>query len=177
MAEAGWLRCGKHKVPVDTGGQAHFFPVDPAMVMGMNHLLVAAEKYEREGGASPLRGHIFVLARSTPEVTRVKGPSDSVAATPAELWAQSWHALRQGRMFVLPAWWYQMLVVLAALGLCGVAGRRGWLGLLATTAVAVLAYLLVALGAYGSSGLLLPFVPSVGTLCSGLLLGRFISRP
>jgi len=176
-ADGGWLKCAKRKVPVDAAGNAHFFPADPALVLGMNDLLVAAEKFERDGGRAPLRGHLLVLARATAEVTRVKDATGEVAATPAELWAQAWHALRQGRFFVLPAWWYQVLVAAAALLVALMAGRRSWLGLLTTGLVAVLVYLLAALAAYASSGLLLPFVPSVGTLVAGLALGRLLSRP
>lgn len=142
----------------------------------MNELLVAAEKYEREGGVAPLRGHIVVLARATAEVARVKESSDSMAATPAELWAQSWHALRHGRIFLLPGWWYQVVLVAAGVGICLGSGRRGWWSLLGTVAVVVLVFLLAALGAFASSGLLLPFVPSVGTLLAAILLGRFTNR-
>lgn len=177
LVDGASLRLGKRKLPVDALGRAYFFAAPPSAVMGMNDLLVAAEKYEREGGQSPLRGHLLVLARATSEVARVKGSSHEVAVTPADLWAQAWHALRQGRMFVLPTWWYQIVVVLAASGLACAAGRCNWLGLFIGAAVAVLVFLLAALAAFGTSGLLLPFVPSVGTLCVGLLLGRFLSRP
>lgn len=175
-AESGWLHCGKRKLPLDSLGRANFFPAAPAVVMGMNELLVAAEKYEREGGQPPLAGHIVVLARATSEVTRVKDSATALAATPIEMWAQTWHALRLGRLFLLPGWWYTATLAIAAFSLYFWVKPRSWFGLIGTAAVMLFIYLLAALASFASQGLLLPFVPSIGTLFVGLVLGRILPR-
>lgn len=177
MAGSGWLQCGKRRLPLDSLGRVNFFPADPAVVMGMNGLLVAAEKHEREGGRPPLAGHIVVLARATPEVTRIKESATAPAATPIELWAQTWHALRLGRLFLLPGWWYTAALAIAAFSLYFWSRPRRSFGLIGTAAVTLFIYLLAALASFASQGLLLPFVPSVGTLCAGLVLGRILPRP
>jgi hypothetical protein len=120
-----------------------------------------------------LRGSVVVLCRATPEVARVA--AGGAALTPAELWAQSWQALRQGRFFVLPGWWYPLLVAFAALALCIGPARRSWGAASGAGAAASLFYLLAALGAFATYGLLLPFVPSAATLIAALLLGRFLA--
>jgi len=175
-AGSGWLYCEKRKLPLDSRGRANFFPAAQGVVMGMNELLVAAEKFEREGGRPPLGGHIVVLARATPEVVRFKDSSTALAATPVELWAQTWHALRLGRLFLLPGAWYAAVLAIAAFSLCFWAKPRSWLGLIGTAAAVFFIYLLAALASFASQGLLLPFVPSVGTLFAGLVLGRFLPR-
>ena len=161
-------------VPLDKNGSSFFFAQDAARVMTMNELLVAAEKHEREGGESPVRGSVIVLCRATADVARVA--SGGVALTPAELWAQSWQALRQGRFFVLPGWWYALLVAFAAFALCAGTSRRGRGAALGAFAAALLLYLLAALGSFATYGLLLPFVPSAATLLAGLFLGRFLAQ-
>lgn len=175
-ADSGWLRLGERSLPLDANGRASFFPAEPAKIMSMNELLVATEKYEREGGAAPLRGNIVVLARATAEVARLKGSSDGVVTTPAELWARAWPALRQGRFFVLPGWLYQVVLIAVGLVLCLGSGQRCWNVLLGTSAAVLLVFLLAALGLFASYGVLLPFVPSLGTLIAAVFLGRFISR-
>ena len=161
-------------VPLDSDGAVSFFAQDAARIMTMNEFLVAAEKFEREGGSSPLRGSVVVLCRATPEVARVA--AGGAALTPAELWAHSWQALRQGRFFVLPGWWYPLLVAFAALALCIGPALRSWGAASGAGAAAFLFYLLAALGAFATYGLLLPFVPSAATLMAGLFLGRFLAK-
>jgi len=172
-AAPGRLEGQGRMLPLDAGGSACFFAEDEAQVMSMNDLLVAAEKFEREGGVSPLHGSIVVLCRATADVSRVKAGADADALTPAELWAQGWSALRKGRFFLLPEWWYPLLPALAAVALCLGPSRRRWGAVLATGLLAVLAYLLIALGVFATFGLLLPLVPSAATLLAGLLLGQF----
>jgi hypothetical protein len=163
-------------VPLDSRGASSFFARDAARIMTMNQFLVVAERFERDGGESPLRGSVIVLCRATPDVARVA--SGGAELTPAELWAQSWQALRQGRTFVVPGWWYPLLVALVAVALCAGPARRGWVAVVGTGAAVLLAYLLAALAAFGTYGLLLPFVPSAVTMVAGLLLGRlFAPRP
>ncbi len=163
-------------VPLDSRGASSFFAQDAARIMTMNQFLVVAERFERDGGESPLRGSVIVLCRATPDVARVA--SGGAELTPAELWAQSWQALRQGRTFVVPGWWYPLLVALVAVALCAGPARRGWVAVVGTGAAVLLAYLLAALAAFGTYGLLLPFVPSAVTMVAGLLLGRlFAPRP
>ena len=174
QARPGRLEGRGRFVPLDDSGSSSFFAQDAARIMTMNELLVAAEKYEREGGESPVRGSVIVLCRATPDVARVA--SGGAALTPAELWAQSWQALRQGRCFVVPGWWYPLLVAFAGLALCAGPSRRGWGAAFGAGAAAILVYLLAALGAFATYGLLLPFVPSAATLLAGLFLGRFFAQ-
>lgn len=141
----------------------------------MNALLVAAEKHEREGGESPLRGQILVLCRATADITRIKDAGEK-AFTPAELWAQAWPALQRGAVFVLPGVWYPLVLAAVACGLGFGFGSRGRTTILMTGAAALFTYLLAALGAFSTFGLLLPLTPSVATLWGGLLLGRFFAR-
>lgn len=162
-------------VPVDGSGAAWFFPDDTARVISMNELLVAAEKFERQGGVSPLRGRVLVLGRATPDVARFKTANDETA-TPAELWARSWQALRRGTFFVPPGWWYPPVLAVAALLLGAVCRSGRGSGAAVKGLAALLMFLLVALAAFQSSGLLLPLVPSAATLAAGLLLARFIAR-
>lgn len=173
----GGMECGGRRVPLDATGAAFYFSGQQSVtVISLNELLVASEKQEREGGVSPMRGRLLVLCRATPDVTRIKG-ADDVAFTPAELWAQSWDALRRGRMFVLPGWWYPAVLVVVGFGLClGV--RHG--SRMFSAGVGVMAFfvfLLVALGVFDFCGLLLPLTPSAATLLVGVLLGRFFAAP
>lgn len=176
LAEGGWLRCAGRSLPVDAEGATWFFPSAPGGVMSMNELLVATEKHERGESASPLSGRIVVLARATADITRVKSFAGGEAATPCELWAQAWAALRQGRSFVLPGWWYQIVLVAAAGALSVFVARRGWKVVCGAGVAGLLVYLLGALGAFASAGILLPFIPTVGTLLVALLSGCLILR-
>lgn len=175
-ADSGWIRLGKRKLPLDAKGAASFFPADPASVISLNELLVAAEKCERREADSPLRGQIVVLARATADIARLQNPARSEATTPPELWAQAWAALRRGRYFVPPGWWYPALLAVVATGLGAAVAGRGWAACAGAGFAVLLVYLLIALGGFASAGLLLPFVPSAGTLVIGLLSGRFILR-
>ncbi|NDC59831.1 MAG: hypothetical protein EBZ50_13615, partial [Alphaproteobacteria bacterium] len=94
-------------------------------------------------------------------MTRIKESSAALAATPIELWAQTWQALRLGRMFLLPGWWYAAALAIAAFSLYFWSRPRSWFGLIGTAAVTFFIYLLAALASFASQGLLLPFVPSV----------------
>jgi len=172
-AASGRLEVHGRALPLDAGGSACFFAEGAAQVMTMNDLLVAAEKFEREGGVSPLQGAVVVLFRATADVARVKTGANADAITPAELWGQGWSALRKGRFFLLPAWWYPLLPALAAAALCLGPARRSWGAAFASGALAFLAFLLAALGSFATFGLLLPLVPTAATLLGGLLLGRF----
>jgi hypothetical protein len=170
------LRAPHCSVPIDVEGKTAFFPAAPAGIISMNELLVAAEKYERGEGDSPLRGRVVVLARATADVTRLKNSPQSIAATPSELWAESWAALSRGRCFLLPGWWYQVVLVAAVAGLALALRGRTWPAMAGAGSASLLFYLLIALGAFASVGILLPFVLSAGTLVAGLLLGRLILK-
>lgn len=172
-ARPGRLESRGRFVALASDGSSSFFAEGAARVMTMNELLVAAEKFEREEGESAVRGSVLVLSRATPDVARVS--SGGAELTPAELWAQPWQALRQGRLFILPGWWYPLLVACAALALCIGPALQGWGTAFMAGAAALLVYLLTALGAFASFGLLLPFVPSLATLLSGLCLGRLMA--
>jgi hypothetical protein len=156
---------------LDARGAARFFPAGGARVMTMNEVLVAAEEFEREGGASPVRGHLMVLAPATSDVTRV-AVEGMVPVTPAEQWTQAWEAARANRLFLLPGWWYPLLTALAAAGLAfGPARRANGAAVLAGLFTLML-FTLVALGVFGSTRVVLPFLPASLTLVVALLLGR-----
>lgn len=159
------------RMVLDAAGSARFLPSGTPLSMTMNELLVAAEKFEREGGASPVRGHVMVLAPATSDVTRVS-TGGLRPVTPAEQWAQVWEAVRGNRLFLAPGWWYPPIVVLAggALGL-GPARRTTRASLVAGL-FALLVFTLLALGVFGSTRVVLPFVPTSLTLLCALLLGR-----
>lgn len=163
-------------LPLDAKGGVRFFQEAAPRVMTMNELLVAAEKFERDGGVSPLRGCVLVLCRATSDVERIRAADGGEVFTPAELWAQAWQALQRGRAFVLPGPWYPVLVVLVGLSLGAGPGRREWLAVLLTGAAVFLVFLLVALGAFATYGVLLPLVPSMATILLGLLSGRLWAR-
>lgn len=171
-AAPGRLAFGKRFLPLHADGSVSFFPEEAVRVISLNELLVEAEKFEREGGDSPMRGSIVVLCRATPDVARLAGGSDGAARTPAELWAQAWPAMQRGGVFVAPGWWYPPLVALAGVLLSLLSARGTWRAGAACFAAAFFIYLLAALGVFSSFGLLLPFVPTVATLLAGLFLGR-----
>jgi hypothetical protein len=156
---------------LDGAGSAYFLPSGPSVTMTMNELLVAAEKFEREGGASPVRGHVMVLAPATSDVTRVATGSLR-PVTPAEQWAQAWEAVRSNRLFLPPGWWYPALVVLAGAVLGLGPTRRTTRGALVAGLFTLLVFTLLALGLFGSTRVVLPFVPTSLTLAFALLLGR-----
>lgn len=156
---------------LDAVGAAKFLPSGAAATMTMNELLVAAEKFEREGGVSPVRGHVMVLAPATSDVTRVANEGLQ-PVTPAEQWAQAWEAVRSNRLFLSPGWWYPVLVVLAGAALALGPARRTNLGAFVAGLFALLVFTLVALGLFGSTRVVLPFAPTSLTLLVALLLGR-----
>jgi len=174
--QAGWIECTGRALPIDDEGNTSFFASPPPQVLTMNEMLVIAEKFERSEAGSPLRGHVVVLARATADVARVKTNEEAVASAPSELWAGSWTALRQGRCFLLPGWWYGLASVAGGLLLAFGSVSRKWPGCAGLGLAALFLYLLASLGAFASAGLLLPFVPSVATLAAGLFLGRFLLR-
>jgi hypothetical protein len=156
---------------LDGAGSAYFLPSGAPLTMTMNELLVAAEKFEREGGASPVRGHVMVLAPATSDVTRV-ATGGLRPVTPAEQWAQAWEAVRGNRLFLQPGWWYPPIVVLVGMALVlGPARRKNWAAVVAGLFV-LLVFALLALGIFGSTRVVLPFVPTSLTLTGALLLGR-----
>jgi len=159
------------RMVLDASGSARFLASGQPSTMTMNELLVAAEKYEREGGASPVRGHVMVLAPATADVTRVAGEGMR-PVTPAEQWAQAWEAVRSGRLFLLPGWWYPLLVAAAGMILVVGPARRSTAAAIMAGVFALLVFTLVALGIFGSTRVVLPFVPTSLTLLAALLLGR-----
>jgi hypothetical protein len=167
--EAITARKGKLSLAAD--GAAQFIPDSAPAVLTMNELLVASEKFEREGGASPFRDHIMVLARATADVARV-AVGETGAVTPVERWASAWEAVRTNRLFVLPGWWYPVLLVLAGTVLTLGPARRSSSAALMAGLFAVLLFALAALGAFGTSRLLLPAAPALLTLGTALVLGR-----
>ena len=156
---------------LDARGAARFFPEARVSVMTMNEVLVAAEKFEREGGASPLRGHVMVLAPATSDVTRIAGEG-LAPVTPAEQWAQAWEAVRSNRLFLAPGWWYPLLAALAAAGLALGPPRRATGAAMLAGFFALLVFTLVALGVFGSTRVVLPLLTTSLTLAAAVFLGR-----
>lgn len=171
QAQSDALVAGGSRIVLGADGAARFLPVGEPRVMTMNELLVASEKFEREGGVSPFRDHIMVLARATADVARV-AVGQMRAATPAERLASAWESLRTNRLFLPPAWWYPVTVVLAAVVLIFGPARRSNRAALTAGLFSVLLFALVALGVFGSSRVLLPAAPTLLTLGTALVLGR-----
>lgn len=167
--EAITARRGQLNFAVD--GAAQFLAGSAPPVLTMNELLVAAEKFEREGGVSPFRDHIMVLARATADVARV-AVGESGAVTPVERWAAAWEAVRTNRLFVLPGWWYPAALVLAGTVLTLGPARRSSPAALLAGVFALLIFALVALGAFAAARVLLPAGPALLTLAVSLILGR-----
>lgn len=160
------------RLVLDSAGSARFLASRQPATMTMNELLVAAEKFEREGGESPYRGHLMVLAPATADVTRVVGEGMK-PMTPAEQWAQAWEAVRSGHLFLSPGWWYPLSLAAGAMLLVLGPARRSTRAAIMAGIFSVLVFTLVALGVFGSARVVLPFVPSSLTLLAALLLGRF----
>lgn len=167
----GTIIAGAGRIALDAAGAAHFLPQDAPVVLSMNELLVASEKFEREAGVSPYQDHLMVLAPATADVTRVAVEGER-EVTPAERWASAWEALRGGRLFLPPAWWYPFIVVLTAAVLALGPARRSNFAALLAGLFAVLLFALVALGLFGSARVLLPAAPTLLTMIAALVLGR-----
>lgn len=169
--EEGAIGSPRGRLTVGPHGMMSFLPGTPAQVMTMNELLVASEQFERAGGQSPLRGHVLVLARATPDVARVE--RDGVSpVTPAELWAQSWEALSRGWLFIPAGWWLGPVLVcvcsLLALGPSRCSNHGAVIGGI----FAVLIYLLVSLGAFAGARIFLPLGPALAAILIALFAGR-----
>lgn len=159
------------RIKVDDTGRAMFMPEGEMSVMTMNELLVAAERFEREGGASALRDRLLVLARATPDVTRIKGDGDG-PMTPMELWASAWEAVRNNRIFLPAGTWYTVVLVAGGSLLAFSPARQSNRRAMGLFFFAVAVYLLAALAIYSESRVLLPAGPTILTLATGCLLGR-----
>ena len=171
----GSLVAKNARLALDARGSAKFLPVGAPAVISMNELLVAAEKFEREGGVSPFRSHVMVLAPATADVSRI-AVEGSGEVTPAERWASAWEAMRTNKMFLSPGWWYPAVVIAAALVLVFGPARRSNRAALVATIFAFLTFALVSLGACGSSRVLLPAVPTLLTLLAASIFGRIVHR-
>lgn len=165
------LIAGHARLFLDGDGAAQFLPGAEPRTMTMNELLVASEEFEREGGVSPFRDHILVLARATADVARV-AVGEMRAATPAERLASAWEALRTNCLFRSPGWWYPVAVVMAGMILTFGPARRSTRAALIAALFSALLFALVALGVFGSSRVLLPAAPTLLTLGAALVVGR-----
>ena len=169
--EEGAISGPRGRLTVGPRGMMSFLPGVPAQVMNMNDLLVASEQFERTGGQSPMRGRVLVLARATSDVARVE--RDGVSpVTPAELWAQSWEALSQGRLFVPAGWWFGPALVCVCSILALGSSRRSNHGAVIGGIFAVLVYLLVALGAFAGARIFLPLGPALSAFLAAVVAGR-----
>ena len=170
--EPGALRSPRQSLPFDSRGEARFFPDSSPLIMTMNDLLVASERFEREGGSPPLRGRLVVLVPATSDTPRLRVQEGEVAVTPAEVWAQSWEAIRRGCLFALPGPWYAVALGLVSFLLAIGPARRSTFAAVTAGLFSLMIYLLFALAVFASRGILLPFAPSVLSLAAGLALGR-----
>jgi hypothetical protein len=172
VADPSGLRGPSGQLILDQTGAAQFLPAAAApMVTTMNELFVLAEKFEREGGVSPLSGHIVVLARATSEVTRV-AEEGLEPVTPVEQWASAWEAVRTNRLFHSPGWWYP-LVAAAVAGLLALGpARRSNGGALLAGFFALLVFAMTALAVFASTRVALPAALTLLTLAAGLIIGR-----
>lgn len=171
-ADPSGLRGPSGQLILDQTGAAQFLPAATApTVTTMTDLFVLAENFEREGGASPLSGHIVVLARATSEVARV-AEEGLEPVTPVEQWASAWEAVRTNRLFHPPGWWYP-LVVAAVAGLLALGpARRSNGGALLAGFFALLVFAMIALAVFASTRVALPAALTLLTLAAGLMVGR-----
>lgn len=170
-AGAGGVKGRDATLLAGSDGAAFFLPGDACPAMTMNDFLVAAEKHDREGGESALRGRILVLARATPDVARFAG-AGSGPATAAELWAEAWGPIREGKLFLLPGWWFPFLLVAAASSLAVLPSFRSSTGAVGYFLFGALLYLLAALGSFSGARVLLAPAPALILLASAALFGR-----
>jgi hypothetical protein len=159
-------------IGLDPTGRAMFMPAGESSVITMNDLLVTAEKFEREGGVSPLRDRILVLARATPDVTRVT-TEGAQAVTPMELWASAWEAVRTNRLFLPVGSWYNAALVVLGTFLAFSPACRSNRHALGVLVFATVIFLLFALAAYSGNRVMLPATPTLLTGVAGCVLGRF----
>ena len=172
VADHSGLRGPSGRLILDPTGAVQFLPAAAApRVTTMNELFVLAEKFEREGGRSPLSGHIVVLGRATSEVTRVAGEGPK-PATPVEQWAAAWEAVRTNRCFHSPGWWYPAVVAAVASLLALGPARRSNLGTLLAGFFVLLVFAMIGLAAFSSVRVALPAALTLLTLGAGLMVGR-----
>lgn len=166
------VQAGARRIAVDGAGNAWFYPETPR-VMTMNDLLVASERFEREGGPSPLQGNVLILARATTDVVRL-ATDGANPATPAEVWASAWEPLRNGRLFIAPGWWFlpALVAVSAVLAIVasGCSRRRAAFALF----FSLLVFLLLSLGVFAGTHVCLPLVPVVLTMTAGVFAGWLV---
>lgn len=170
-ADPSGLRGPSGQLILDQTGATQFLPAAGPSVTTMNELLVMAEKFDREGGAAPLSGHMVVLARATSEVTRVAGEGLK-PVTPMEQWASAWEAVRTNRLFHSPGWWYPLVVAAAAGVLALGPARRSNGGALLAGFFALLVFAMIALAVFASARVALPAALTLLTLAAGLMVGR-----
>ena len=172
VADPSGLRGPSGRLILDPTGAVQFLPAAAApRVTTMNELFVLAEKFEREGGRSPLSGHIVVLGRATSEVTRVAGEGPK-PVTPVEQWAAAWEAVRTNRCFHSPGWWYPVVVATVASLLALGPARRSNMGALLAGFFALLVFAMIGLAAFSSLRVALPAALTLLTLGAGLMVGR-----
>jgi hypothetical protein len=170
-ADGTGLRGPDGRMMLDGRGALRFLPHGEPTVMNMNELLVAAEKFEREGGESPLRGHIVVLARATSEVTRLAGAGRK-PVTPAEQWAMAWESVRRNQWFHAPGRWFPLLLALGAAALGYLTSSRHLGAALTGALLALLLFALVALGMFATTRVMLPLAPTLLMGAAGFMVGR-----
>lgn len=171
-ADSSGLRGPSGQLMLDQTGAAQFLPAASATtVTTMTELFVLAEKFEREGGVAPLRGHLVVLAQATSEVTRVVEEGFE-PVTPVEQWASAWEAVRTNRLFHSPGWWYPLVVAVVAGLLALGPARRSNGGALLAGFFALLVFALIGLALFASGRVALPAALTLLTLAAGLIMGR-----
>ena len=175
VVEARALRAGRAKLPLDASGSARFWPDPISSVMSLNGFLVEAERFEREGGISPVRGHVVMLARATSDIARVAAPGQS-PQTPTEWWASAWRSTKENRLFLLPGWEFSLVLTMIAL-LLSIFFHAGGLGRsLVGGLFFLLLYALLAMGLYSGYRLVVPLAPALVLLGMSVLMPRLLRR-
>lgn len=172
LANSSGVKAAGERLMVDGAGEAWFYPESPHIIT-MNELLVASERFEREGGTSPVRGNVLVLARATTDVVRVTTDGAN-PVTPAEVWASSWEALRHGRHFIAPGWWFLPALVAVSSLLAHFAARCSRRRAVFALLLSLLLFLLLSLGVFAGTHVCLPLVPVVLTMTAGVFAGRAV---
>jgi hypothetical protein len=175
-ADSKALRVGRAKLPLDAVGAASFWPDPITSVLSLNGFLVEAERFEREGGISLVRGHVVMLARATPDVARVAVPG-RMPLTPTESWASAWESAKENRLFLLPGSGFYLVLTIVALLLTKFFYDGGLRRLLVAGVFFLLLYVLVAMGVYSGYRLLLPLAPALVQLVAAMLIPRVLRRP
>lgn len=152
-------------------GAVCFLPEPAESVITMNDFLVSVEKHDRLGSVSPLQGHVLVLASATPDVPRF-ARDGRAAITPGEMWAEAWGPMRSGKLFLLPPWWFSLVMMICASALAIGPAYRSSVGAVSVLFFTSMLFLLISLGLFAGARILLAPVPVLLLFASAVAAGR-----